>query len=324
VILKDKVILVTGGTGSFGQKFTEMVLQEPNPRVIRVYSRGELLQQEMRQRFNNDERLRFFIGDVRDRERLYRAMNEVDIVIHAAALKQVPTCEYNPIEAVKTNIDGAANVIDAAIDNGVEKVINVSTDKAAEPINLYGATKLVAEKLFIQGNAYAGGRKTRFSCVRYGNVVGSRGSVVPLFLEQKKNGEITITDERMTRFWITLEQGVRFVIDCVSRMRGGEIFIPKIPSMKIADLADVIAPQVERRITGIRPGEKVNEILLTEEEALHAREFNDYFVIEPEFSFWKPDSLQGGKPLPDAFSYTSDNNDRWLTKDELTGMIKEL
>ena len=324
MILKDKVILVTGGTGSFGQKFTEMVLQEHNPRVIRVYSRGELLQQEMRQRFNNDERLRFFIGDVRDRERLYRAMNEVDIVIHAAALKQVPTCEYNPIEAVKTNIDGAANVIDAAIDNGVEKVINVSTDKAVEPINLYGATKLVAEKLFIQGNAYAGGRKTRFSCVRYGNVVGSRGSVVPLFLEQKKNGEITITDERMTRFWITLEQGVRFVIDCVSRMRGGEVFIPKIPSMKIADLADVVAPQAERRIIGIRPGEKTNESLITKEEAMRAREFNDYFVIEPEFSFWKPDSLQGGKPLPDAFSYTSDNNDRWLTKDELTGMIKEL
>ena len=324
MILKDKVILVTGGTGSFGQKFTEMVLQEHNPRVIRVYSRGELLQQEMRQRFNNDERLRFFIGDVRDRERLYRAMNEVDIVIHAAALKQVPTCEYNPIEAVKTNIDGAANVIDAAIDNGVEKVINVSTDKAVEPINLYGATKLVAEKLFIQGNAYAGGRKTRFSCVRYGNVVGSRGSVVPLFLEQKKSGEITITDERMTRFWITLEQGVRFVIDCVSRMRGGEIFIPKIPSMKIADLADVVAPQAERRIIGIRPGEKTNDSLITKEEAMRAREFNDYFVIEPKFSFWKPDSLQGGKPLPDAFSYTSDNNDRWLTKDELTGMIKEL
>ncbi len=324
MILKDKVILVTGGTGSFGQKFTEMVLQEPNPRVIRVYSRGELLQQEMRQRFNNDERLRFFIGDVRDRERLYRAMNEVDIVIHAAALKQVPTCEYNPIEAVKTNIDGAANVIDAAIDNGVEKVINISTDKAVEPINLYGATKLVAEKLFIQGNAYAGGRKTRFSCVRYGNVVGSRGSVVPLFLEQKKSGEITITDERMTRFWITLEQGVRFVIDCVSRMRGGEVFIPKIPSMKIADLADVVAPQAERRIIGIRPGEKTNESLITKEEAMRTREFNDYFVIEPEFSFWKPDSLQGGKPLPDAFSYTSDNNDRWLTKDELTGMIKEL
>ena len=324
MILKDKVILVTGGTGSFGQKFTEMVLQEHNPRVIRVYSRGELLQQEMWQRFNNDERLRFFIGDVRDRERLYRAMNEVDIVIHAAALKQVPTCEYNPIEAVKTNIDGAANVIDAAIDNGVEKVINVSTDKAVEPINLYGATKLVAEKLFIQGNAYAGGRKTRFSCVRYGNVVGSRGSVVPLFLEQKKNGEITITDERMTRFWITLEQGVRFVIDCVSRMRGGEVFIPKIPSMKIADLADVVAPQAERRIIGIRPGEKTNESLITKEEAMRAREFDKYFVIEPEFSFWKPDSLQGGKPLPDAFSYTSDNNDRWLTKDELTGMIKEL
>lgn len=324
MVLKDKVILITGGTGSFGQKFTEVALRECNPRVIRVYSRGELLQQEMRQKFNNDERLRFFIGDVRDRERLYRAMIDADIVVHAAALKQVPTCEYNPIEAVRTNIDGTANVIDATIDNEVERVINISTDKAVQPINLYGATKLVAEKLFIQGNAYVGGRKTRSSCVRYGNVVGSRGSVVPLFLEQKKNGTITITDERMTRFWITLEQGVRFVIDCITRMYGGEVFIPKIPSMKITDLADVIAPQAERRITGIRPGEKVNEILLTEEEAMHAREFDKFFVIEPELPFWKRDNLPAGKPLPDGFKYTSDNNSWWLTKDELNRMQQEL
>lgn len=324
MVMKDKVILVTGGTGSFGQKFAEVALRECDPRVIRIYSRGELLQQEMRQRFNNDERLRFFIGDVRDRERLYRAMNEVDTVIHAAALKQVPTCEYNPIEAVRTNIDGAANVIDAAIDNEVERVINIGTDKAVQPINLYGATKLVAEKLFIQGNAYAGGRKTTFGCVRYGNVVGSRGSVVPLFLEQKKNGTITITDERMTRFWITLEQGVRFVIDCISRMHGGEVFIPKIPSMKITDLADVVAPQVERRIIGIRPGEKVNEILITEEEGTRTREVDDYFVIAPELPFWKGGSLQDGKPLPIGFSYTSDNNNWWLTTEELTRMIEEL
>ena len=324
MVMKDKVILVTGGTGSFGQKFAEIALRECDPRVIRIYSRGELLQQEMRQRFNNDERLRFFIGDVRDRERLCRAMNEVDIVIHAAALKQVLTCEYNPIEAVRTNIDGAANVIDAAIDNEVEQIINISTDKAVQPINLYGATKLVAEKLFIQGNAYVGGRKTRFSCVRYGNVVGSRGSVVPLFLEQKKNGIITITDERMTRFWITLEQGVRFVIDCTSRMYGGEVFIPKIPSMKITDLADAIAPQAERITIGIRPGEKVNEILITEEEAMHTGELDSYFVIEPEFPFWKEGSLGGGKSPPEGFSYTSDNNNWWLTKDELAKMIEEL
>ena len=321
---KEKSVLITGGTGSFGQKFTEIALRELNPKVIRIFSRGELLQQEMHQKFNNDPGLRFFIGDVRDRERLYRAMTGPDIVIHAAALKQVPTCEYNPIEAVRTNIDGAANVIDTAIDNEVERVINISTDKAVQPINLYGATKLVAEKLFIQGNAYAGGRKTRFSCVRYGNVVGSRGSVVPLFLEQKKNGTITITDEQMTRFWITLKQGVHFVIDCISRMQGGEVFIPKIPSMRITDLADAIAPQAERRIIGIRPGEKVNEILLTEEEAMHAREFDNCFIIEPEFPFWQKGRLQGGKPLPDGFSYTSDNNKRWLTKDELAKMIEEL
>lgn len=324
MVLENKVILVTGGTGSFGQKFTEIALQEYNPRVIRVFSRGELLQQEMRQKFNNDERLRFFIGDIRDRERVYRAMNGADIVINAAALKQVPTCEYNPMEAVRTNIEGAANVVNAAIDNEVERVINISTDKAVQPINLYGATKLVAEKLFIQGNAYVGYRKTRFSCVRYGNVVGSRGSVVPLFIEQKQNGTITITDEKMTRFWITLEQGVRFVIDCIGRMHGGEVYIPKIPSMKIIDLADVIAPEAEREVIGIRLGEKVNEILLTEEETRHTKEFDNYFTIEPEHFFSKRDSIEGGKPLPDGFRYTSDGNERWLTKDELKQIVEKL
>lgn len=324
MVLENRVVLLTGGTGSFGQKFTEIALRECNPRTIRIYSRGELLQQEMRQRFNDDKRLRFFIGDVRDRERLYRAMSGVDIVIHAAALKQVTTCEYNPIEAIRTNINGAANVIDAAIDNEVERILSISTDKAVQPINLYGATKLVAEKLFIQGNAYVGGRKTRFSCVRYGNVVGSRGSVVPLFLEQKQNGTITITDERMTRFWITLEQGVRFVIDSTSRMHGGEVFIPKIPSMKITDLADVIAPEAEREVIGIRPGEKVNEILLTEEEARHTKEFDNYFTIEPEHSILGRDSIEAGKPLPDGFRYTSDGNDWWLTKDELKRIVEKL
>ena len=322
--LQNKVILLTGGTGSFGQKFTEIALRKHNPKVIRIFSRGELLQQEMRQKFNDDPRLRFFIGDVRDRERVYRAMNGADIVVHAAALKQVPTCEYNPIEAVRTNIEGAVNVVDAAIDSGVEKAIAISSDKAVHPVNLYGATKLVMERLFVQANVYTGGRETRFSCVRYGNVVGSRGSVVPLFLEQRGNGIISLTDERMTRFWITLEQGVRFVIDCLDGMHGGEVLIPKIPSMKIADLADVIAPEAEREIIGIRPGEKVNEILLTEEESLHAREFDDYFVIEPEHLFWKEDNLKGARSLPEGFTYTSNNNSWWLTKDELKRMVEGL
>jgi len=322
--LSGKVILITGGTGSFGKKFTEIVLREHDPKAVRIFSRGEFLQLQMRQQFNDDPRLRFFIGDVRDRDRLYRALDGVDIVVHAAALKQVPACEYNPIEAVKTNIDGAVNVINAAIDNEVEKVIAISTDKAVYPVNLYGATKLVAEKLFVQGNAYTGKHRTRFSVVRYGNVVGSRGSVIPLFLEQRRTGKITITDERMTRFWITLEQGVRFVISCIERMKGGEIFVPKIPSMRIVDLADVIAPGVEREIIGIRPGEKIHECLITEEEARHAREFDTYFVIEPEFPFWSKDNLDGGKPLPEGFKYTSDTNTWWLTKEELKQMIEEL
>lgn len=322
--LSDKVILLTGGTGSFGQKFTEIALREYNPKTIRVFSRGELLQWEMQRRFDDDPRLRFFIGDVRDRERVYRAMNNVDVVVHAAALKQLPACEYNPIEAVKTNINGAINVIDAAIDNGVEKVMAISTDKAVQPVNLYGATKLVAEKLFVQGNSYVGFHKTRFSCVRYGNVIGSRGSVVPLFLEQREGNEITITDERMTRFWVTLEQGVRFAIDCIDRMHGGEVFIPKIPSMKVIELADVIAPEASRRVTGIRPGEKLHEALLLEEEARHAKEFDDCFVIEPEHLFWEKDNLKGGRALFDGFRYTSDNNNWWLTKEELKKMLEDL
>ncbi|GAI77284.1 unnamed protein product, partial [marine sediment metagenome] len=281
-----------------GKKFTQIALREHNPKVIRIFSRGELKQQQMRvqfQEFYNDEKLRFFIGDVRDKNRLYRATNNVDIVIHAAALKQVPTCEYNPIEAVKTNIDGAANAIDAAIDNNVEKVMALSTDKAVHPVNLYGATKLVAEKLFVQGNSYSGGRKTIFSCVRYGNVVGSRGSVIPVFQRQKEKGIITITDENMTRFWITQEQAVRFIIDCIVKMKGGEIFIPKIPSMKIIDLAEVIAPECKRKVIGIRPGEKINEVLLTEEEAHHTKEFDNYFVVEPEHHFWGKGNYKKGK-----------------------------
>jgi len=323
----NKVILVTGGTGSFGKKFTRIILKEHNPKAIRIFSRGELKQQQMReqfQQFPNSEKLRFFIGDVRDKDRLYRAMNGVDIVIHAAALKQVPTCEYNPIEAVKTNIDGAANVIDAAIDNNVEKVMALSTDKAVHPVNLYGATKLVAEKLFIQGNTYSGGRKTKFSCVRYGNVMASRGSVIPIFQEQKKNGTITITDNTMTRFWITQEQAVHFIIDCIERMKGGEIFVPKIPSMKIIDLAQAIAPQSKIKITGIRPGEKIDEVLLTGEEARHAKEFDKYFVVVPEYAFWDKNNFKDGKSLSSDFTYSSGDNDQWLTKQELMKMLEEL
>jgi len=321
--LENATILITGGTGSFGNRFTEIVLKDYNPKAVRIFSRGELLQHQMREKFNNDSRLRFFIGDVRDRERIYRAMNGVDIMVHAAALKQVPTCEYNPIEAIRTNIDGTINVVDAAIDNRVEKAIAISSDKAVQPINLYGATKLVMERLFTQANVYTSGRKTMFSCVRYGNVVGSRGSVIPVFLEQAKNGVITITDDQMTRFWITLEQGVHFVIECIERMQGGEVFIPKIPSMKIVDLAQVVAPDARREVIGIRPAEKVNEILLTEEESGHSKEFDDYFVIEPEFPFWGRDNQRGAKHLPDGFRYTSNSNSWWLTKRELQGMIKE-
>ena len=322
--LSDKTILLTGGTGSFGKKFTEIVLKKHNPKVIRIFSRGELKQQKMREQFNDNKKLRFFIGNVRDKDRLYRAMNNVDIVVHAAALKQVPTCEYNPIEAIKTNINGATNVIDAAIDNNVEKVVALSTDKAVHPVNLYGATKLVAEKLFIQANSYTGERKTIISCVRYGNVIGSRGSIIPVFNEQKKKGVVTITDERMTRFWITQKQAVRFIIDCIEKMKGGEVFIPKIPSMKVTDLIDVIAPSAKREAIGIRPGEKINEVLLIEEEARHSKEFDSYFVIEPEHSFWNKDNLGGGKSLPEGFRYSSGDNDCWLTKDDLKKMLKDL
>lgn len=319
--LSNKVILLTGGTGSFGTKFTEIALKESQIKTIRIFSRGELMQQKMREQFD-DERLRFFIGDVRDRNRLYRAMNNVDIVVHAAALKQVPTCEYNPIEAIRTNVDGAVNVIDVAIDRGVQKVMAISTDKAVYPVNLYGATKLVAEKLFVQANSYAAG-KPKISCVRYGNVIGSSGSVIPLFKKQKRNGVITITDERMTRFWITLEQAVKFVINCIEKMKGGEVFVPKIPSMKVVDLVDVVAPNAKKEIIGIRPGEKINETLLVKEEARYSKEFDDYFVIQPKYSFCDKDRLKGGKSLAGGFTYTSKNNNWWLTKKDIKKMLGE-
>jgi len=321
--LEGKVILITGGTGSFGQKFTEVVLAEYKPKALRIFSRGELLQYEMNQKFGGNSKLRFFIGDIRDRDRVYRAMQGIDIVVHAAALKQVPACEYNPIEAVKTNIDGVINIIDAAIDNNVEKVIAISSDKAVHPVNLYGATKMVMERLITQANVYTGGRSTRFCCARYGNVIGSRGSIVPLFLEQNKTGKITITDERMTRFCLTLRQGVNFVISCLEQMRGGEVFIPKIPSVRVTDIADAIAPDTQRLITGIRPGEKLYEVLLTEDESRHAREFDTYFVVEPEYSFWDKNSLKSGTVLPDGFDYTSDNNTIWLTGEMLKRIILE-
>ena len=328
-MLNNRSILITGGTGSFGKKFTEMILEQYDPLRIIIYSRDEFKQDLMKKDFNQrypekKTKLRFFIGDVRDKDRLYRAFRGVDYVIHAAAMKQVPACEYNPIEAVKTNINGAANVIDAAIDNNVKKVMALSTDKAVHPVNLYGATKLVAEKLFVQGNSYSGGRKTIFSCVRYGNVVGSRGSVIPVFQRQKEKGKITITDENMTRFWITQEQSVRFIINCIEKMKGGEIFVPKIPSMKIIDLAEVIAPKCKREVIGIRPGEKINEILLTGEEAHHTKEFDNYFIVKPEHHFWGKGNYKKGKLLPSNFKYSSGNNDHWLTKAELNKMLEDL
>lgn len=320
-MLKDKIILITGGTGSFGQKFVEIVLKEFDPKIIRIFSRDEVKQGEMQKRFT-DSRLRFFIGNVRDEKRLLRAMRDVDIVIHAAALKQVPTCEYNVNEAVKTNINGAINVIDAAIDCKIKKVITLSTDKNCHPVNLYGATKLVAEKLFIQANIYTP-MQTKFSCVRYGNVAESRGSIIPLFKEQKAKGIVTITNEKMTRFWITQEEAVRFIIDCIDRMKGGEIFIPKMSSIKISQLASIIAPKAQQKIIGIRPGEKINEILLSPEEVRHSLEFNKYFVIEPEFAFWSSEHLEDGKKLPENFEYSSDKNEKWLDEKSLKFFLKE-
>jgi UDP-N-acetylglucosamine 4,6-dehydratase (inverting) len=318
----DKTILITGGTGSFGKKFTEILLKSSNPRSIRIFSRGELLQMEMRNTFT-DPRIRFLIGDVRDANRVQRAMNSVDIVVHAAALKQVPTCEYNPIEAVKTNIEGSINIIDAAIDNSVEKVMAISTDKAVHPVNLYGATKMVAEKMFIQANTYSGAKgKTKFSCVRYGNVVGSRGSVIPLFKDQKRSGIITITDERMTRFWLTLDQGVHFVMNGFERMIGGEIFVPKIPSMKIVDLANVIAPEARKNIIGIRAGEKLHEVLLTEDESRHTLEYESFFIIEPEHAFWGKRVYDNGELPPEGFRYTSENNSMWLSDADLKKIVE--
>ncbi len=315
-------VLITGGTGSFGRQFVELMLREMKPRKVIVFSRDELKQHQMREAGFDHPSLRYFIGDVRDRERLVRAMHGVDIVVHAAALKQVPACEYNPMEAVKTNIMGTSNVVEAALDAGVKKVMALSTDKAVNPVNLYGATKLAAEKLTVQSNAYAAGTATRYSCVRYGNVVGSRGSVVPVFLKQRENGSITITDDRMTRFWLSLEQGVRFVIDCIERMHGGEVFVPKIPSMKVIDLARAIAPKAKVNIIGIRPGEKLHEVLISEDEARNTVELDNMFIVKPPETLWERNLQYEGRSLQDGFRYSSDNNTEWLDIDGIKKFIE--
>ncbi|HAT09057.1 MAG TPA: UDP-N-acetylglucosamine 4,6-dehydratase (inverting) [Planctomycetes bacterium] len=317
-----KTVLVTGGTGSFGKHFIKTLLTKAAPKRVVVYSRDELKQYEMQQLFRGESRLRFFLGDVRDMSRLQRALHGVNLVVHAAALKQVPAAEYNPFEAVKTNIHGAQNIIEACIDQGVERVIALSTDKASSPINLYGATKLVSDKLFVSGNAYAGGKRTRFAVVRYGNVVGSRGSVVPLFKQMLAEGasELPITDERMTRFWITLDQGVSFVMQNLEHMWGGEIFVPKIPSMKMTDLARAMSPSARIRVIGIRPGEKLHEEMINVNDARHTRDLGDRYAIIPDLE-WFPSHDFGGKPVAENFAYTSDANSSWLTLDELRAMI---
>jgi UDP-N-acetylglucosamine 4,6-dehydratase len=318
----EQEVLVTGGTGSFGKKFIEIMLKEYHPKRLVILSRDELKQHDMRASGFDHPSLRYFLGDVRDPARLQRAFSGISVVVHAAALKQVPACEYNPFEAIQTNIMGGRNVIDAAIDRGVQRVLALSTDKAVNPVNLYGATKLCAEKVFVQANAYAGSQETRFSCARYGNVVGSRGSVIPVFLEQRKRGKITLTDARMTRFWLTLEQGVRFVIRCLEQMHGGEIFVPKIPSMRLVDLAQAVAPNCEVECIGIRPGEKLHEVLLSEDEARSAVELADMYIIQPSHPWWKRGNWVHGRPLPTGFRYTSDGNDRWLTNEELLDFIE--
>lgn len=326
--LKDKTILVTGGTGSFGKNFIRHLLDESQAKKIIIFSRDELKQFNMQKDFNNDERLRFFIGDVRDKERVERAFHGVDVVVHAAALKQVPTIEYNPFEAVKTNILGSQNVINAAIDQGVDKVLLVSTDKAAQPANLYGSTKLCAEKLFISGNAYAGA-KTKFSCVRYGNVIGSRGSIVETLLNIQEGEKVYITDDRMTRFWLMIEDSFKLVLFALDNMVGGEIFIPKVPSMKIIDIINVLAPGVEQEIIGIRPGEKLHEILLTAEESRHAISYDKYFVIIPEHKeIFNYDNfrkyLDHGEKLNNDYFYGSDTNEEWLTNNDFKNIIEKL
>jgi UDP-N-acetylglucosamine 4,6-dehydratase/5-epimerase len=326
-MLNDKNILITGGTGSFGKKATEIILKHYKPNKLIIFSRDELKQFEMAQQFPDSkyQSIRYFIGDVRDKERLDRAFQNVDYVIHAAALKQVPAAEYNPFEAVKTNIMGAQNVINVAIDKRVKRVLALSTDKAANPINLYGATKLCSDKLFIAGNAYVGRDDTRFGVVRYGNVLGSRGSVIPFFVKMRETGTLPITDPRMTRFWITLEQGVNFVIQCLDRMVGGELFVPKIPSMNIMGLAKAVAPECKTEIVGIRSGEKLHEVMVPKDDARNTVEFSDHYVIKPQFRFFERRFIEDGcEPVPDDFEYNSGTNPWRLTAEEMRTLTSSL
>jgi UDP-N-acetylglucosamine 4,6-dehydratase/5-epimerase len=321
-ILRGKSILVTGGTGSFGRRLVRRVLAEHEPARVAILSRDELKQYDFAAELGPDPRVRFFIGDVRDAERLWRAFEGVDIVVHAAALKQVPAAEYNPFEAIKTNIHGAQNVIDAALDRGVERVIALSSDKASGPINLYGATKLVSDKLFVAANAYSGAKPTRFSVVRYGNVVGSRGSVIPFFQKMAPTGVLQVTDERMTRFWITLDQGVDFVVAMLEAMHGGELFVPKIPSMRVVDLARAIAPAARLKYVGIRPGEKLHEQMISVDDARMTLDAGAFYVVKPHAEWWNGSTWADGKGVPDGFSYTSDKNTDWLTVDHLRAMLE--
>ncbi|AHI29273.1 UDP-N-acetylglucosamine 4,6-dehydratase (inverting) [Marinobacter similis] len=324
-MLKGKTILVTGGTGSFGHKFIPMTLEKYEPKKIIVFSRDEMKQWEMAKLFQGDDRLRFFIGDVRDRDRLYRALDGVDYVVHAAATKIVPTAEYNPFECVKTNIHGAMNLIDAAIDKGVKGVVALSTDKASSPINLYGATKLASDKLFVAGNSYSGGHETRFSVVRYGNVMGSRGSVIPFFMSIKDKGVLPITDNRMTRFMISLEQGVELVWHAFEDMEGGEIYVKKIPSMKVTDLARVVAPDAKQEEVGIRPGEKLHEQMIGAEDAYYTYEYPEHFKILPAINSWDKDAnrIKDGKKVAEGFVYSSESNNEWMTGDQLQQWIDQ-
>ena len=322
--LDGKHVLVTGATGSFGKRFIRAVLAEHQPKRLIVFSRDELKQFEMQQHIAAPN-LRYFLGDVRDKERLYRAFDGIEVVVHAAAMKQVPASEYNPMEAIKTNIIGAENVINVCIDQEVKHVIALSTDKAANPVNLYGATKLCADKLFIAANTLSGRHRTRFSVVRYGNVIGSRGSVIPFFMQRRAGGVLPITDERMTRFWITLGQGVQFVLDSLARMHGGEIFVPKIPSMNIMDVARVVAPECRTELIGVRPGEKLHEALITADDAYHTVEFDDHYVIQPNDVWWDRNEYSktsGGVPVADGFQYSSDRNPVWMTREALAALLK--